>query len=48
MLGDVVGEEQHYHSYDEYVEDLHTRLRESHQIAREQLGAAAERRKSDD
>lgn len=46
-LGPVQGEEQHYESYDEYVERLQGRLRESHRLAREHLGVAAERRKHD-
>ena len=47
ILGGVIGEEEHYDSYDEYVRQLQHRMRESHQVAREQLDAAAERRKNE-
>ena len=47
VLGIVKGEEHHCDSYDEYVEQLQKRMRDSHQLAREHLQVTAERRKVD-
>ena len=47
VLGEIVGEEEHYDSYNDYVCALQKRMRQSHALAREHLGAAAERRKND-
>jgi len=43
VIGPVKGEEERYDSYDDYV--LQWRFRSAHQLAREHLGTAAERRK---
>ena len=47
VLGDNFEEEQNYDDYNEYVEQLQGRLRQSYQLAREHLNVAAERRKRD-
>ena len=47
VLGEVQGEEAHYTSYDGYVADYQTKMREAYASARQHLNAAAERRKSD-
>ena len=47
VLGEVAGEEEHYLSEDDYVAETQRRLRDAHQLAREHLNAAAERRKDD-
>jgi len=47
VLGEVTGEEEHYLSEDDYVAETQRRLRGAHQLAREHLNAAAERRKDD-
>ena len=47
VLGKIVEEAPNYESYDEFVLDQQERLRTSYQLAREHLGAAAERRKND-
>ena len=45
ILGEVHGEEDHYRSYNKYVSELQERMRDCYALAREQLGAAAQRRK---
>ena len=40
-------EEQHYDSYDDYVQDLQQRIREAYAIARDHFNAAAQRRKKE-
>ena len=47
ILGTITGEEMQYDSYDDYVCELQSRLRESYALAREHLGAVAERRKNE-
>ena len=47
VLGKVDGEEAQYNSYDEYVEQVQRRMRESYELARKHLGVMAERRKND-
>ena len=47
VLGDVSADRPKHENYTEYVEDLRERLTKSHQIAREHLGVAADRRKQE-
>jgi len=47
VLGDVSGDRPKQENYTEYVESLRECLTKSHQIAREHLGAAADRRKQE-
>jgi len=45
VSGTVKGEEERYDSYNDYVYELQSRFRSAHQLAREHLETAAERRK---
>ena len=47
VLGEVAGEEERYQSQDDFVAATQQRLRQAHQLAREHLNAAAERRKDE-
>ena len=47
VLGVPSEEEQHYDSYNDYVQDLQQRMREAYAIARDHLNAAAQRRKKE-
>jgi len=47
VLGDVSADRPRHENYTEYVEDLRERLTKSHQIAREHLVVAADRRKQE-
>jgi len=47
VLGNVSGDRPKYENYTEYVENLRERLTKSHQIAREHVGVAADRRKQE-
>jgi len=47
ILGPIVDETEQYDSYNDYVQTLQQRLRTSHQLVREHLNVAAERRKVD-
>jgi len=47
VLSDVSADRPKHENYTEYVEDLRERLTKSHQIAREHLGVAADRRKQE-
>ena len=47
VLGVPSEEEQHYDSYNDYVQDMQQRMREAYAIARDHLNAAAQRRKKE-
>jgi len=47
VLGDASGDRPKHENYTEYVENRRERLTKSHQIAREHLGVAADRRKQE-
>jgi len=47
VLGNISEDRPKHETYVDYVEDLRERLIKSHQIAREHLGTAADRRKQE-
>lgn len=47
VLGETFADQEHYHSYDDYVAEIQDRIRKAHILARQCLSSAAERRKNE-
>ena len=46
-LGQVTEERQYSQTYDDYIEQTAEKMRDTHQLAREQLSSTADQRKDD-